>query len=422
MSILAGSIIHAAGRTVINRIQSAGLGSVNIPIDTIHETGNAFIVDKIVQEPEFTFTMESYDVSVDLEALIHGEVSPGGASAEAVGVTDGEGKSYDWSNVQPINIISPWKNPTTASAGIVEAGHLLPAYFPKKITYKFGVTADATQTVELDGGAFYYGAFAPVEDFYTADGTTKDFVTTHDAIHQRIGGVEGTTFRSVFGVLVNGTQMVEGEDYTVTGGGAAAAKEDATIKFKLAPEAGATIRVAYFTTTQQAYPQPVHASTIVIPAAVRGRNIVVSIAAAGSTEWKRLPRAQEVKLEGTYDAPIERELGDEDPVGRTINSFDTNGDMVVRAEDRVSFFELLKEFTGLDTTQEIVGFINQHAIQLKIEIQNPRNPGEVLKTLYVSDAIFDIPGTPARANTPTDFTITYKSQSGDHTVYHGEKP
>lgn len=419
MSILAGSIIHAAGRTVINRIQAAGLGNVNIPIDTVHETGNAFIVDKIVQEPEFTFTMESFDVSTDLEALLHGEVSPNTASANAIGVTDEAHKSYDWATVQPINIVSPWKNPATASAGIVEAGHLIPAYFPKKITYKFGVTADATQTVELDGGAFYYGGFAPVEDFYVGDSSTTDFVTTHDAVHQRLGGAEGTTFSSVFGVLIDGTQQVEGEDYTVTGGGAAAAKEAATIKFKKAPATGARIRCAYFTTTQQAYPQPVHANTIVIPGAVRGRNIVVSIAPQASTEWKRLPRLQEVKLEATYDAPIERELGDEQPVGRTINSFDTNGDMIIRAENRAAFFELLAEMTGLDTTEEIVGFINQHAIQLKIEIQNPRNPGEILKTLYVSDAIFDIPGTPARANTPTDFTLTFKSQSGDHTVFKG---
>jgi hypothetical protein len=422
MSILAGSIIHAAGRTVINRIQAAGLGAVNIPIDTVHEVGNMFIVDKIVQEPEFTFTMESLDVSTELEALLHGEVSSSTASAAAQGELDAGGKSYDWSEIQPINIISPWKNPATGSAGTVEAGHLLPSYFPKKITYKFGVKADAMQTVELDGGAFYYGAFAPFEDFYAGNGATKEFVTTNPAVHTRIGGVLGSTFQSVFGVLVNGTYMVEGEDYEITGGGTAAEKAVATITFTEAPANGAVIRVAYFTTAAQAYPQPVHANTVVIPGAVRGRNIVVSIAPLNSDAWVRLPRVQEVKLEGTYDAPIERELGDTDPVGRTINSFDTNGDMIIRAENRASFFNLLKLMTGLNTQEEVVGYINQNPIRLKIEIQNPRNPGEILKTLFVPDAIFDIPGTPARANTPTDFTLTFKAQTGDHTVFKGAFP
>lgn len=420
MSVLAGSIIHAAGRTVINRIQSAGLGNVNIPIETVHETGNAFIVDKVVQEPSFTFTMESLDVSCELEALLHGEVATTTASGNAKGLTDPAKHRYDWSTVQSLNIVSPWKDPKTASAGVVEAGHLVPNYFPKKITYKFGITADATQTVELDGGTFYYGAFAPLEDFFAGDGATKDFVTTNPAVHQRIGGNEGTTFKSVFGVLIDGLFQVEGEDYTVTGGGSKAANVAATIKFTVAPANGAAIRVAYFTTAEQAFPQPVHANVLVVPGAVRGRNIVVSIAAPASSEWHRLPRVQDAKLEGTYNMAIERELGDEESVGVTINSFDTNGDMVIRAENRAAFFDLLKRMTGIDTVEEIVGFINQHAIQLKIEIQNPRNPGEILKTLYVSDAIFDIPGTPAKANTPTDFTLTYKSQSGEHSVFKGE--
>lgn len=422
MSILAGSILHVAGRTVINRLQTAGLGNVNIPINTVREIGNAFIVDKVVQEPEFTFTMESLDVSTELEAMLHGEVSSSTASANAAGLTDGGGHAYDWSNIQPINVISPWKDPTTGSAGVIQAGHLIPNLFAKKITYKFGVTADATQTVELDTGAFYYGAFSPFEDYFAGTGSATEFVTTHEAVHVRVGGVLGTTFQSVFGVLVNGTFMVENEDYTVTGGGSAAAKEKATLKFSIAPENGAVIRVAYFTTAAQAYPQPVHASTIVMPGAVRGRNIVVSISPQSESNWKRLPRVQEAKLEATYDAPVERELGDTEPVGRTINSFDTNGDLNIRAENRAGFFELLKTFTGLNTAEEIVGFINQNPIQLKIEIQNPKNPGETIKTLYVSDAIFDIPGTPAKANTPTDFVCTWKSQTGDHTVYKGALP
>lgn len=422
MSILAGSIIHAAGRTVINRIQAAGLGAVNIPINTVHEVGNMFIVDKIVQEPEFTFTMESLDTSTELEALLHGKISPSTASASATGESDPEGTGYDWSEIQPINIISPWKDPATGSGGVVQAGHLLPSYFPKKITYKFGVTADAMQTVELDGGAFYYGAFAPFEDFYTGDASTTAFVTTHPAVHTRVGGVLGSTFASVFGILVDGTYQVENEDYTVAGGGSASEKLAATIKFTEPPANGAKIRVAYFTTDAQAYPQPVHADTIVIPGAVRGRNIVVSIAPLNSSEWVRLPRVQDVTVEGTYDAPIERELGDTDPVGRTINSFDTNGNMVIRAENKTSFFNLLKLMTGLNTAQEVVGYINQNPIRLKIEIQNPRNPGQILKTIFVKDAIFDVPGTPARANTPTDFTLTFKAQTGDHTVYKGALP
>jgi hypothetical protein len=57
-----------------------------------------------------------------------------------------------------------------------------------------------------------------------------------------------------------------------------------------------------------------------------------------------------------------------------------------------------------------------------VQIENPKNPGTLLKTLYVSDAQFQPPGTPARVNQPTDFAITWESKRGSFQEFKGAKP
>src|SRR3954454_4721332 len=169
MSIRAGSILYLSGNNVIDRIQQAGLGKVNLPMETIREVGNREVVDKVPQEPDFTFSMQSLDVSTDIMAWLTGAAPGGSASAAAPGASDPEGTQYDWLDCQMVNVPSPWKDPTTGSAGVIEAGHLVPGYYPTKITYNFGVTDNAQQTVELAGGSYYYGEGTPKEQQFTGD-------------------------------------------------------------------------------------------------------------------------------------------------------------------------------------------------------------------------------------------------------------
>jgi hypothetical protein len=423
MSVHAGTIVTVAGKSLVERIQSAGLGDVRIPIDTIREVGNELVVDKVVQEPDFTFTLEALDVSIEIEAILQGKVASGTGSAQVAGYADPDGTEYAWENCQAINIASPWKDHATGSAGVVAAGHLVPGYYPTRIRYQAGITDNFSTTVELGGGSFYYGKFAPKEDTYTGNGATAAFVTTDPAVEYRKGGADGTTFKSVFGVLVDGVLMVEGEDYTTTGGGASPGSA-VTVTFVAAriPANGKTVRIAYFTSAAKAYPQPVHSSTIVKPGAVRGRNICVSIASAGASTFEQVASVQSFSLEATVDSVVEREFCNEEPVGRTINGIDCSGDMTVRAKDYIAFFAILRKITGVNTDSEVVGFINQNPVQLKLEIQNPKDTGTTIKTLYVEDALFDIPGTPARVNQPTDFAMGWQSRSGTYSAFKGEMP
>lgn len=412
MSVHAGSILHLGGQNVIDRIQSAGLGDVRLPIEAIREVGNREIVDKITAEPDFTFTMESFNTSTELMAFLTGATG-GSGSAAVPGGSDPAGTSYDWLDCQFVNIASPWKDPDSGSAGTIEAGHLVPGYYPTRLRYRFGVTDNATQEVELSGGAFFYGRYTPVEQQETGDGVEDEFDTNEDAIQYRIGGSSGSTFKSIFGVLIDGDLQTPDVDYTLSGG-AADPGSTATITFTEAPENGADIRFCYFTADAHAYPQTVHADINVIPGAVRGRNIQVYV------EGQRVGGIQAFELEATVDGEVERELGTEEIVGRVINGTDTNGTMTVRSKDTDAFFDLLEDLTGVDADTELVGWFNNNTVDLQVKIENPKDPGTILKTLAIEDAKFQIPGTPSRVNTPTDFSISWESNNGTFKEYKGE--
>lgn len=420
MTVKAGQIVTVAGHTVIQRLQTQGLSNAKIPIDTVREIGNDQVVDKVPQEPDFTFSMESLAVDNSIEAILHGAVSSGPAPSQGAGQADAVGTEYPWATSQQVNLISPWKDPQSYSSGNVVAGHILPGYFPQKLSYKFGVTENAAITAELRGGSFFYGAFAPTEDVITGSGGVQAYATAEPAVHFRRGGVQGTTFKSQLGVMVNGQPMTEGQDYTQTGGGPPSAATPIDITFTgYTVQNGDQIRIAYFTTNAHSYPDSVKESSIAMPGAVRGRNICLSVASGGAGTWQRLFGIQTVTLDASFNIAPERELCNDEMVGFTVNGTDCTGAVTMHAKSVSAFFSFLKQITGLDTTQEVVGFLNLNPLRIKIEIQDPKNPASILKTLYVSDAIFDIPATPARVNAVVDFSFTWESLVGTYSAFKG---
>jgi hypothetical protein len=404
MSVHAGTILTVGGANVIDRLQSAGLGDVRLPIETIREVGNELVVDKIPGEADFTFGMESLNVSTEMMAFLTGKVGAQ-ASGSAPGAADAAGTKYRWEDCQIVNVVSPWKDASTGSAGTIQAGHIIPGYYPTRLRYRFGVTENAVQEVELAGGSFYYAAHAPVEEFAAAGSTT--YVTSDVAVGHRKGGGTATEYRFVFGVIVGDTLQIEGVDYTVSGGDIDTPAA-VTITFTTAPTEA--VRFAYFTSAAKAYPKTVHADAVTVPGAVRGRNIRVYLGSGGARQ--RIASVQGVELEATVESEVEREMGSDEIVGRTINGTDTTGTVTVRSRDSDAFIALLSKVTGY-ATDEVFGYFNQgYTVPVEIQIVNPKNNAEILKTIVVHDGVFQPPGTPARVNTPTDFALRFDAQSG----------
>src|ERR1035437_3478497 len=207
--------------------------------------------------------MTSWNTNCDMMALLTGKF---GKEGEGPSSKDAAGTKYRWENVGFINLACPWAVDTGTEGGDIGSGVCIPAFLATSLSYKFGVTSNAEQSVTLQGGAYYMAQAYPIEE--TAE-TTKDEtagafkVKTKEAARAyRIGGVGGEAERHVFGVLVNGIIQQEGVDYEETG----FAKLEKTaevgeIKFLSALKKGDVVRFMYFSDTAHALPQIVHAST-----------------------------------------------------------------------------------------------------------------------------------------------------------------
>jgi hypothetical protein len=368
MSIRAGSVVMVGGRNVIDRLQSANLNG-NVPIETVREIGNDLVVDKVPGEADFTFALESWDVTTDLMAFLHGEVGSQPA-ASAPGAADAAGTEYRWEDVEAVNIVSPWKDNPGTAGGDTHAGIIIPAYYPTRLSYRFGVTDNAQQTVEIAGGSFYYAQTTPVEEIAAGDGAQVAFITSESARALRLGGAGGTTFQRVFGVLVDGVMQVRGSDYdeSVPGGTTAGAPAITTITFNRAPANGAQVKFVYFTETAKAVPQSANADTAIKPGAVRGRDIEVLVGTRGANQT-RIHGVQSFELDATLEGEVEREMGTADATGRSVNGTDVNGTLTFRPRDRTAFFDALSLVTGVDPDEAPAHVARQHGDGLRHAVQ-----------------------------------------------------
>lgn len=410
MSIPAGSIITVAGLNVVDRLQDVGLQNPKVPTEIIRETGNDLVLAKVPTEADFNFQLTSWDTSCDLMALFNGKVGDI-AAGHGPAHEDAKGTIYRWDSCQCINIASPWKRDTGTQGGHIAAGVVIPAFFPTALAVRLGVTENAQVQATINGGAFYMSEAYPLEEVAAGDGTTTVFKTSEPARVHRIGGHGSTLTRHVFGVLVNGVIQIPGVDYVESGGGAPEGEtKKVTITFAEAPAEEASVRWVYFSPEPHALDQTVHASTVTSPAAVRGRNIDILLGAPGSQV--ELHGVQSFELNASYEGSVQREMGQYDPIGRTIDGTDCSGTVTIEPKDIGAMYQAIAEMVGIDRS-EVIGYLNEFPTPLTAVIHDPKNPTNIIKSYFIEDAVFQVPGGgDAKVKTPTQLPITWESQDG----------
>jgi hypothetical protein len=70
VAIKGGDLIHVGNKVLIDRAQTAGPGQVTIDREKIYELGNYYSLASILDTPDLSFSLESYDVSAEFEALL----------------------------------------------------------------------------------------------------------------------------------------------------------------------------------------------------------------------------------------------------------------------------------------------------------------------------------------------------------------
>jgi len=415
MAIRAGQILHVANQFVVDRIQTAGPGDLNIPQERIYELGNYKSVGIVRDVPDLSFNLECLDVDTEVEAMLVGSADPG---------ADAAGTVYDLSLARIANIISPWKSPYGDFDAV--RGIAIPQLTLESASYRYGLRENAGETFTLRGDSIYYIPGSPYQQDEVGDNTTTNFPFDNTALTYTEGGVD----KYGLSVAVDGVRQFRGTDYT---------EDSSGVTFTTAPATGAKITLIYGSATVATYGQGVHQDLSVKPAAIRGKDIDVYFSTAipgvdlgngiGQPLEVRWPDVQSATVEHRVTLEDDYEFGNPVAVGRDfVDVPQVTGSVEVKPRTIEAWFDRLRQITGISDPAKIMGPQSSIAGALRIELRNPESGGSTasaagtpLKTLYIPAARFTMPGYEGRVQQKVAATINYESDDGVLEVIKGAR-
>ena len=246
MSIKGGQILHVGNSAVLlNRLQTAGPGTVNIKRTTIYELGNYLSVGQVSDIPDLSFSMESLDASCAMEALL-------------VDLPVGTTHSFDLAQAKVLNLKSAFKPGAAAADPFGTVGSAaVPSLHLESVSYKYGVgSTNATQTATLKGDTIYYNPGSTYVQSATGSGSAGQTVVT---AHPAYAIVEGGIQRRTLAITAGGTRLQLGADYTEAYGSVTSEAAVTTVTIIAAVAATDTIYVTYASPSEETFPQSVHA-------------------------------------------------------------------------------------------------------------------------------------------------------------------
>lgn len=438
MAIKAGQILHAANQFLLDRLQTAGPGSLNIPTEKVYELGNRQSVAVVRDVPDLSFTVDALDVSTEIEAILVGKNGDGRSAAEGTVLApdpfglDGEtGTAYNLADYAPMDITSPWRTENQGSNFASVRGVVVPNLYLESVAYTYGLTDKAGESYSLKGDSIYYVPGHPYTEEFVGDGTLVDFTFANGPA---LLYMEQGKAIYALSVSVDGHRLLSGIDYT-----------DSPTKATLAiaPAVGAKIRLTYGSATAKDYTQAIHQGVLVKPAAIKGKDIQVFIGTAGTPAvpfyWTGVQSAS-VNWSVTLDDDFE--FGNAHAVARDFADVPSvTGSIDIKPSSVEDLFNKIRQIAGVDDPEQVVGPQSSVALPLEIRLLNPESggipkgtdipggvagtdvygSGTVLKTLYIPDARFSIPGYSGQVQQKLVQTITFESDTGVLEVYRGKR-
>jgi hypothetical protein len=403
VAVKSAQILHTIDGFVVDRAQNIGPADLTIDEEKIYEVGNFESVGTVRGEADLTFSIESLDVSTEIEAILTAE--------DPTATVNGD--VFDLRQHVPINVISPFKR--SGSSFDINSGILIPYLTLESATYSFGVSDNATQSFSLRGDNMQWVNGSPMsEEFTITAGTNQSYTLSETALLYE----EGADDLYVTGATACNPTTKEyrrlnfGDDYTNTATTITTIDNLSTLGFT-------ELKVVYGTAATQTYPQTVHADTAVKPGAVRGRDIDVYIGTDAATPvFSRWRGVQSADINWSVTLDTDREFGNPRVVSQDYDVPDVNGSVTMRSRDAADLIAKIKEVTGV--TNDIIGPHDSATLPLEVHISHPET-GARLKTFYVPDAKFSLPGNQVAVQSKIENTFNWTSESGGLLIYAGER-
>lgn len=400
MSIKAGQILHDAHGYVLDRIQSAGVTSLNIPEEKIYELGNFRTVATVRDIPDLSFDCEQFDMTCEMEAIITGQ-DP---------TTIIAGQEFDFNNYMPIDVISPFKSGTNAYD--IVKGVAIPYLTLEKATYRFGVKQNATQTFTFRGDTINYIPGTPYYQEFTNTGAAT-YSFTNTAIEYVEAGI---SHYALCVVAINRSthtwkRLFQGTDYTNTSSGFTTTGANAGYtKFA----------VTYGSATAGTYLQTVHQNVSIKPAAIRGKDIDIYVGNTSATPvFTRWTSVQSFEVNRTVNLDKNEEFGNAHYTSQDYDTADVSGTIGVRAQDPAELWTKLAQVANI-ATNKIIGPYTSVFLPVEIRITDP-DTGTLLKTLYIPDCRFTVPAIQGKVQSKLETSFAFSSDGGTLKVYSGAR-
>lgn len=408
MAIKGGQIIHAGnGTVVIDRVQTGGPGQVNIPTEKINELGNYKSVATVRDTPDLTFSLESLDVSPEVELLL---TNLSAVPAEGI----------DLAKAVAVDMASQFKaGEDAASPFRVVSSVALPYLALETMSYRFGLRDNATQAATLRGDSIFYNPGACFVETAAGTATANQTVVTAHPAFQSAEGDE----RRVLSVCAGNKRLNLGADYTEAYGAVSGGAAITTVTLRQAVPVDEDVRIMYSSPDEVSYLQNVHPNTTVKPAAVKGRDIDVYV---GDFDADDLPGSAQYKLGSVQAATVDwrvsierdEEFGNYYAVA--VDHADVpavTGSVDIKPRDPADFMALLRKVTGVTDPLKVLGASSSVPLPLTIVIRDPNESSTIVKRLSVPDARFTVPGYSGRVITKTTVTLNFESDEGNLLIF-----
>jgi len=374
-----------------SRVQRLSINS-DIPSTIVDEIGSASHAGEAKDTPNVTLSFSAFDVSTKIFSALTG--TDMSTAYPAAGV--------DISSLSEIDAILYVKSDSVTD--YVKSIHAKRLQI-RDFSFSYSVDGEATEDYTAVGSEKRIFAYDVVVDKFTT-GTTS-FTLTQTPVQLKNGNY-------ALSVVLDGDYLTE-----VTG-------TPATGEYRLVDTALTTgdSRAAQVLVVYHANPAGTNWADVAdatIPAAIRGRDVKIQLAA------NSLPRVQSLTINGSLNTTPVRELGNRGIVGYQRQVPTVEGTLTVLDTDN----ELVNLLTyGTTTTSGIVEWTPGEGcvtsgISLSVQLLDPcddSSPYTVLKEIYLDSIAVVGDAYSVNVNGDTQLQINFRSLTAHCVVYSGAKP
>lgn len=370
----------------VSRVQRLTLNA-DIPSTDIYEHGNNKLAGTVTDIPNVSLALNMFDVGIRPFAALTGH-DPDAYPASGV----------DISELGEIDAILFVKDATLSD--YVKSAHARRLQV-ESFTFNYSVDGESTEDYNFVGSSRrWFKNDVIVEKFAT--GTS--FSLTEEPIQLKNGDyalsviADGAYLTEVTGAPADGEYQLSGGTYqTLTLGTAAAAQ--VMVVYHASP-----------TGSNWSY-----ISDAITPAAIRGKDVSILIAAAGIT------RVQSVSINGNLNVQAVREMGNDNIVGYQKQVPSITGSINVLDTDTEILDLLINATTTAETEFEPGVECVTSGVPLEIRLTNACDD-TVLKTIYIPELVLTGDSYSSTVNQNATLTLNWKSDTAECIIYSGSRP